>query len=66
MSDLIAPVDGDGKVNISETSQKTERKSGIHWIKKISLLLLVNLNGHQDPLELTSNTEYAAAARCPV
>ena len=28
MSDLIAPVDGDGKVNISETSQKTERKSG--------------------------------------
>ena len=60
MSDLIAPVDGDGKVNISETSQKTERKSGDTLDKEDFLLLLVTQMQYQDPLEPTSNTEYVA------
>ena len=55
MSDLIAPVDGDGKVNISETSQKTERKSGDTLDKEDFLLLLVTQMQYQDPLEPTSN-----------
>ena len=57
MSDLIAPVDSDGKVNISETSQKTERKSGDTLDKEDFLLLLVTQMQYQDPLEPTSNTE---------
>ena len=60
MSDLIAPVDGDGKVNISETSQKTERKSGDTLDKEDFVLLLVTQMQYQDPLERTSNTEYVA------
>ena len=60
MSDLIAPVDSDGKVNISETSQKTERKSGDTLDKEDFLLLLVTQMQYQDPLEPTSNTEYVA------
>ena len=62
MSDLIAPVDSDGKVNISETSQKTERKSGDTLDKEDFLLLLVTQMQYQDPLEPTSNTEYPSSS----
>lgn len=56
---LVAPVN-EGKVNISETSQKTERKTGSSLGKEDFLQLLVTQMKYQDPLEPTSNTEYVA------
>lgn len=59
---LIAPVDKDGNVNISETSQETEkeRKTGSSLDKDDFLQLLVAQMKYQDPLEPETNTEYVA------
>lgn len=59
---LIAPVDKDGNVNISETSQQTdkERKTGSTLDKDDFLQLLVAQMKYQDPLEPETNTEYVA------
>lgn len=56
---LVADV-VDSKVNISESSQKTERKTGSDLGKEDFLLLLVTQMQYQDPLEPTDNTEYVA------
>ena len=59
---LEAPVttDKDGKwsMDISETSQKKERKLGSELGKEDFLMLLVTQMQDQDPLEPTDNTEY--------
>lgn len=59
---LTAPVaqDDQGKwnVDISETSQKQERKVGTDLGKEDFLMLLVTQMQYQDPLEPTDNTEY--------
>lgn len=55
----VAPV-VDGKVDISESSQQTEKKSGSNLDKDDFLLLLVTQMQYQDPLEPTDNTEYVA------
>lgn len=57
---LVAPVNSDGKVNISESSQETERKVGSSLDKDDFLMLLVTQMKYQDPLEPTSNTEYVS------
>lgn len=56
---LVAPVDN-GQVNISETSQETEKKTGSALDKDDFLMLLVTQMKYQDPLEPESNTEYVA------
>ena len=56
---LVAPVDN-GQVNISETSQETEKKTGSALDKDDFLMLLVTQLKYQDPLEPESNTEYVA------
>ncbi len=56
---LIADV-VDGQVNISESSQATERKANDSLNKEDFLMLLVTQMQYQDPLEPTSNTEYVA------
>ncbi len=56
---LVANVT-DGQVQISESSQNTERKVGSALDKDDFLMLLVAQMKHQDPLEPTSNTEYVA------
>lgn len=56
---LVANV-ADGQVQISESSQQTERKVGSALDKDDFLMLLVAQMKHQDPLEPTSNTEYVA------
>ncbi len=58
---LIAPVK-DGKVQISETSQKDdeERKTGSSLDKDDFLMLLVTQMKYQDPLQPETNTEYVA------
>ena len=50
----------DGKLNISETSQETERKTGSELGKEEFLQLLVTQMRYQDPLEPTDNTEYVS------
>ena len=55
----VAPV-VDGKVDISESSQQTEKKSGSNLDKDDFLLLLVTQMQYQDPLQPTDNTEYVA------
>lgn len=57
---LVAPVTADGQINISESSQETERKTGSTLDKDDFLLLLVTQMKYQDPLEPASNTEYVA------
>lgn len=59
---LIAPVTPDGKLDISETSQETEkeRKAGSSLDKEDFLLLLVTQMKYQDPLEPADNTEFVA------
>lgn len=59
MSSLIAPV-ADGKIQISETSQTTERKTGSSLGKEDFLQLLVTQMQYQDPLDPADNTEYVA------
>lgn len=59
MGDLIAPV-VDNQVQISETSQETERKSGADLGKEDFLLLLVTQMQYQDPLDPADNTQYVA------
>lgn len=56
---LVAPVDN-GQLNISETSQETEKKTGSALDKDDFLMLLVTQMKYQDPLEPESNTEYVA------
>lgn len=56
---LIADV-VEGKVNISESSQKSERKVGSELGKEDFLLLLVTQMEYQDPLDPADNTEYVA------
>lgn len=56
---LVVPVDN-GQVNISETSQETEKKTGSALDKDDFLMLLVTQMKYQDPLEPESNTEYVA------
>lgn len=56
---LVAPVNN-GQVNISETSQETEKKTGSALDKDDFLMLLVTQMKYQDPLEPESNTEYVA------
>lgn len=56
---LVANVT-DGQVQISESSQSTERKVGSALDKDDFLMLLVAQMKYQDPLEPTSNTEYVA------
>lgn len=53
-------VDEEGKwsLDISESSQKTERKVGSDLGKEDFLMLLVTQMQYQDPLEPTDNTEY--------
>ena len=46
---LVAPVDN-GQVNISETSQETEKKTGSALDKDDFLMLLVTQMKYQDPL----------------
>lgn len=58
-SDLMAPVT-DGKVDISESSQKKERNVGSQLGKDDFLMLLVTQMKYQDPLDPTDNTEYVA------
>ena len=59
MSSPIAPV-VDGKLQISETSQETERKTGSTLGKEDFLMLLVTQMQYQDPLNPADNTEYVA------
>lgn len=59
MSELIAGV-SDGKVNISESSQKAERSVGSNLGKEDFLMLLVTQMKYQDPLEPADNTEYVS------
>ena len=56
---LVAPVNN-GSVNISESSQETEKKTGSKLDKDDFLMLLVTQMKYQDPLEPESNTEYVA------
>ncbi len=56
---LVANVT-DGQVQISESSQNTEKKVGSALDKDDFLMLLVTQMKYQDPLEPTSNTEYVA------
>jgi flagellar basal-body rod modification protein FlgD len=56
---LVAPVN-DGTVNISESSQATEKTTGSSLDKEDFLMLLVAQMKYQDPLEPESNTEYVA------
>lgn len=49
-----------GKVNISESSQETERKTGSELGKEEFLQLLVTQMKYQDPLEPADNTEYVS------
>lgn len=56
---LVAPVNN-GNVNISESSQETEKKTGSKLDKDDFLMLLVTQMKYQDPLEPESNTEYVA------
>lgn len=56
---LIADV-VDGKVDISESSQKEERNVGSKLGKEDFLMLLVTQMKYQDPLQPTDNTEYVA------
>ena len=56
---LVAPI-VDGQVDISESSQQTEKKAGSSLDKDDFLLLLVTQMQYQDPLEQTDNTEYVA------
>lgn len=56
---LVAPVTN-GEINISETSQETERKVGSSLDKDDFLMLLVTQMRYQDPLDPASNTEYVA------
>jgi len=58
-TNLFAPVT-DGKVDISESSQKKERNVGSQLGKDDFLLLLVTQMKYQDPLDPTDNTEYVA------
>lgn len=59
MSELIAGV-SDGKVNISESSQKAERSVGSNLGKEDFLMLLVTQMKYQNPLEPADNTEYVS------
>lgn len=59
VSDLMAPV-VDGKVDISESSQKKERNVGSRLGKDDFLMLLVTQMKYQDPLDPTDNTQYVA------
>lgn len=56
----VAEVNSDGTLNISESSQQTERKTGSSLDKDDFLLLLVTQMQYQDPLEPTDNTQYVA------
>ncbi|MBO5484168.1 MAG: hypothetical protein J5979_03030 [Lachnospiraceae bacterium] len=56
---LVANVT-DGKVQISESSQDTERKTGSSLDKEDFLMLLVTQMKYQDPLDPADNTEYVA------
>ena len=56
---LVAPI-VDGQVDISESSQQTEKKAGSSLDKDDFLLLLVTQMQYQDPLQPTDNTEYVA------
>jgi flagellar basal-body rod modification protein FlgD len=56
---LVAPV-SDGTVNISESSQQTEKTTSSALDKEDFLMLLVAQMKYQDPLEPESNTEYVA------
>lgn len=49
-----------GQINISETSQKTERNTGSALGKDDFLQLLVTQMKYQDPLEPADNTEYVS------
>lgn len=57
---LVADLNADGTLNISESSQEKEKKVGSSLDKDDFLLLLVTQMQYQDPLEPTSNTEYVA------
>lgn len=59
MGNLIAPVTN-GQLDISETSQDTERKTGSSLDKEDFLMLLVTQMKYQDPLDPADNTEYVA------
>lgn len=50
----------DGKINVSESSQQTERSTGSELGKEEFLQLLVTQMKYQDPLEPTDNTEYVS------
>lgn len=62
MAALETPVsfdkDGNWAVDITETSQKEERKVGSELGKEDFLMLLVTQMQYQDPLEPTDNTQY--------
>lgn len=59
MSSPVAPV-VDGQLQISETSQETERKTGSSLGKEDFLQLLITQMQYQDPLDPADNTEYVA------
>ncbi|MDD7403885.1 MAG: flagellar hook capping FlgD N-terminal domain-containing protein [Butyribacter sp.] len=50
----------DGEVQISESSQKTERKTGSDLGKDDFLMLLVTQMQYQDPLNPADNTQYVS------
>lgn len=56
---LVAPVNN-GQLEISESSQQTEKKTGSALDKDDFLMLLVTQMKYQDPLEPESNTEYVS------
>jgi flagellar basal-body rod modification protein FlgD len=56
---LVAPVNN-GEVNISESSQQTEKTASSSLDKDDFLMLLVTQMQYQDPLEPESNTEYVS------
>ncbi|MDO4166831.1 MAG: flagellar hook capping FlgD N-terminal domain-containing protein [Eubacteriales bacterium] len=56
---IVAPV-ADGKIQISESSQTTERNTGSSLGKEDFLQLLVTQMQYQDPLDPADNTEYVA------
>ena len=60
IADVTADANGKYQVDISESSQETERKVGSDLGKEDFLMLLVTQMQYQDPLDPADNTQYVA------